>query len=113
MELTYVTSTPAIAGPAMVAAKLSELRRVFAASRCSSGSSSASTVYMPRAPPRVQQRRDREQRDVQRRRQQPGEPGERYGAEEHAAHHVVGEQQPPGRYPAQTATEHQRADHPR
>jgi len=49
-ELTYVTSTPAIAGPAIVAAKLSELTRVFAASRCSSGSSSASRVYLPALP---------------------------------------------------------------
>ncbi len=44
------------------------------------------------AAPCVQQRRDREQHDVQRQRKQPGEPGERYGAEKHAAHNVVGEQ---------------------
>ena len=49
-ELTYVTSTPAIAGPTIVAANSSELTRVFAASRCSSGSSSASRVYLPALP---------------------------------------------------------------
>jgi hypothetical protein len=47
---------------------------------------------LARAAPRVQQRRDRQQHDVQRQRQQPGEPGERHGAEKHAAHDVVGEQ---------------------
>lgn len=49
-ELAYVTSTPATAGPAIVAAKVSELTRVFPASRRSSGSSSASSVYLPALP---------------------------------------------------------------
>ena len=66
---------------------------------------------LARAPPRVQQRRDREQSDVQRQRQHPGEPGERHRRRGNAAHHVVGEEQPPGRHPAQPTAEHQRADH--
>jgi hypothetical protein len=90
--LTYVTSTPAIAGPAIVAAKLSELTRVFAARALLTGQQLGQQGVLAGAAPGVQQRRDREQGDVQRQRQQPGEPGERYGAENHATHDVVGEQ---------------------
>ena len=108
-ELTYVTST--IAGPAIVAAKLSELTRVRGEPLLVWQQLGQQGV--PPALPHAWSSDEPASSTTQQRRKQPGEPGERYGAEKHGAHHVVGEQQPPGRPPAQTAAEHQRADHAR
>ena len=86
-------SGPPIAVPSGDAVSNTALRAASIAARCCGG--------------------DREERYVQRRCQQSGDPGERYSAEKDGAHHVVREQKPLRRHPAQPATEHQRTDHAR